>query len=87
MATIFDKLKKRADEMRKFAEGYKESHTDHMDDAGVKKMIEDDHKEFMDIAQLIEEGNIDEACKKAEYMDTVPREMIPDSIWDFIHSF
>lgn len=51
----------------------------------MKQMYNDDAKDLLHVADLIEQGKIEEAAKFARNMDTAARENINQNAWDFIN--
>lgn len=54
------------------------------DDKDLKEMWNEDAKDIIEIANLIEQNNIKEAAKQARHMDTAAREQINATAWDFM---
>ena len=63
---------------RKFAQAKKEN------DAGMMAMYAGDARDMFKIAELMQDGNMSAAGKKAWDMDTAARDEIPDKVYEFL---
>lgn len=74
-----------AQKIRKVADGYFEKYDGPTSkDESYKEMLLSDVEDLRQIADLIEEGNIKTAQRKADYLDTAVREEIPFKVWEFL---
>lgn len=79
------KRQKYAKIMREFAKEYlADGLATWRDEDDMISMVREDARDFREIAKLIRAGKIDEAGRKAQSLDTAPRECIPDIVWDNI---
>lgn len=53
-------------------------------EASMKQMFNEDARDMLKIADLIEQDKIQEAADAARHMDTAARECINDRAWDFL---
>lgn len=52
--------------------------------AEMKSMYNEDGRDLLKVAELIEQNKIQEAYEYARHMDTAARERINDRVWDFM---
>lgn len=64
---------------RKFAEAKKEQK-----DPGMMAMYAGDARDMFKIAELMQDGNMSAAGKKAWDMDTAARDEIPEEVYEFL---
>ena len=77
-----ERLKRLADSVRKDAEEYKDTFCKDYED---KVAFQGDVDDLLEIASLIEKGEIVKAQRKADNLDTFVRECINDKAWNFLH--
>jgi hypothetical protein len=63
---------------RKFAEAKKEK------DAGMMAMYAADARDMFRIAEMMQDGNMSAAGKKAWDMDTAARDEIPEEVYEYL---
>lgn len=59
----------------------------HEDDIEILDTIRDDELQFNELADLIRAQKLDEAVSRAWGMDTLPRDYIPEDVWDFLTDY
>lgn len=77
-----DKISK---QLEKFAKRYMEDGMDRFPgEKDMERMFKADYKDFMKIAKAIKENKLKSAGKYIDNLDTVPRESIPQTVFDLV---
>ena len=75
-----------AREIRKAAESYLSKSLDiFKGDDELIKVCRADAKDLRNVAKLLRAGRMDEACRMADGLDTLVRDVIPQNAWDMLH--
>ena len=53
-------------------------------EADMLKVYSNDAKDLREVAKLLREGKVKDAYRKAQYLDTLVRDVIPESPWRFM---